>query len=599
MISLNILFINCALQPSPELTNVEVLWNSVSQLYERQNCNVQQLRIVDLNILPGTNLHEGVKDEFFRVIEAIRQADILIVGTPVLMGTHSSQCQKLIERLIGTLREQRDAQTGQPILYNKIFGLILIDDSHGIQSAIQPSGQFSGYSNIHQCAASLCLNFSTFGCINPPNNVVFWTQDLDSDQDYLEAKGAYSIAVNRDAQLLVENSIAMAKLMHQNPLQTNIKATIHQAKSIAVTQDIKPSNLAKPHPIKMNESDPQGIYYRTISKRIWTIMQEGINRGFTIEVLNLQQRLFQVNRNNQGFVYRIYPGDLRFRNSISHAELEQEESKAHKLERMRQNGLPVPIDYGTFKRCADIPLDRLQFPLVAKPDTGSLSQHVFTDLQTVEQLQNAAVTIELSGRLIKLESYIDGRDYRVLIIANQYAGAVERRPANVVGDGKHTILELFRLRNQEPGRSDRYEMHTTLHQLVFNRTSRLLLEKAGYTLNTVLKEGEVFYLQAKIIASLGADYVDVTEQVHDSIIQFCIAVSHEFPTLTIGFDILTHDISRPLNATGGAFNEYNFLPYVDLHENCNIGQPRSVAALIWDYIEQHSAEILTDDFRAF
>ena len=93
------------------------------------------------------------------------------------------------------------------------------------------------------------------------------------------------------------------------------------------------------------------------------------------------------------------------------------------------------------------------------------------------------------------------------------------------------------------------------------------------------------YLQEKITASTGSDYVDYTEQLHPSIIQSCINFSHHFSTLTLGFDVITTDITKPLEETGGAFNEYNFLPYVDLHENCNVGQKRPVCRLIWDYIE--------------
>ncbi|NER49191.1 MAG: hypothetical protein F6J92_21340, partial [Symploca sp. SIO1A3] len=51
--------------------------------------------------------------------------------------------------------------------------------------------------------------------------------------------------------------------------------------------------------------------------------------------------------------------------------------------------------------------------------------------------------------------------------------------------------------------------------------------------------------------------------------------------------------------TEGAFNEYNPLPYIDLHENCNIGQKRPVSRLIWDYIEAHADQIITSEFPMF
>ncbi len=130
-------------------------------------------------------------------------------------------------------------------------------------------------------------------------------------------------------------------------------------------------------------------------------------------------------------------------------------------------------------------------------------------------------------------------------------------------------------------------------------TSRRLLQQSGYTLQTVLPFGERFYLQEKITASTGSDYIDCTEALHPDMIQKCIEFSRQFSTLTVGFDVLSVDISRPLSETGGAFNEYNFLPYVDLHEHCNIGQKRPVCRLIWDYIEANESRIVTPEFNAF
>lgn len=342
---------------------------------------------------------------------------------------------------------------------------------------------------------------------------------------------------------------------------------------------------------------PEGMDCRHVAKRVWTMMQGGLERGFTIKAINLADEIFRAERDGKGFIYKTYPGYLSFRQQ--YADYDAEKSKSRNLKRLAQQGLSVPQSYGIFDSFADIPIATLKFPLVAKPNLGSLSRNVFTDLRTVTALQEAAIAIETSDEQIKLESHITGLDYRVLIVNHQYAGCVERRRANVVGDGKHTILELIQLRNQEPGRGDRDEAHTTIHQLVFDDTSRQLLDRAGYTLETILPAGERFDLQTKIPAALGTDYVDCTDALHPSTIQDCVDFSHQFSVLALGFDLITPDISQPLAETGGAFNEYNFLPYVDLHEHCNIGQTRSVCHLAWDYIETHAERIITEKFQSF
>ncbi|MEO0648643.1 MAG: hypothetical protein AAFZ17_21230 [Cyanobacteria bacterium J06650_10] len=366
----------------------------------------------------------------------------------------------------------------------------------------------------------------------------------------------------------------------------------------AVDAIAKPERIVTTLPASA-ESD--GFYYKQLTKRIWTVMEAGIARGFDFKVFAQADRTYQAERNGKGFIYKIYPGHFSFRSQ--YRDYDYEQTKARKLALMQASGLSVPVSYGVFTSWAEIgsafSCQPFPFPLVAKPNFGSLSENVFPSLTTPLSLEKAAATIAASGHKIQLESHISGRDYRVLIINHQYAGCVERRPANVTGDGERSILELFHQRNQELGRGEADEEHTTIHQLVFDDITQTLLQRSGYTQDTILPRGEVFYLQKKITASTGSDYIDCTNEVHESIVQSCINFSYHFSTLTLGFDLITTDISQPLSKTSGAFNEYNFLPYVDLHENCNIGQTRSVCRLIWDYVEANADTIVTPEFGVF
>ncbi|MBP0018067.1 MAG: NAD(P)H-dependent oxidoreductase [Cyanobacteria bacterium SBLK] len=563
MRELNILFVNCTLKKSPEISEIDALWEAIAFLYRQKGCQIRQLRTIDLQILPN----EG-EDKFPHLVEFLIAADILILGTPLLGGMPSSECHKAIACLQGV--QQAD------LFYNKVFGLIAIGDAMG--GAI----------------AQICYQFGQLGFTHPPHNTVIWLRSPDSEADFSEAGGQNSFSVNRDARLLVENSCSLAQILHQTPLKTYLQEATRAAKAIAKTAKTK--TFLNPQPIRA-DTEGEGINYRKIAKRVWTIMQAGMQRGFTFKVINLEEEIFQAEKEGKGFIFKTYPSFFSLRQEYE--DYDAQKSKSLKLDLMASSGLSVPVSYGVFKTVRKIPRDRLVFPLVAKPDSGSLSRNVFPNLQNITQLEEAAATIEANGDAIKLESHIEGNDYRVLIVNNQYAGCAERRSANVTGDGKQTILELFYERNREPERGDRYELHTTNHYLVWDRTTRRLLQEAGYTQNTILLKGERFYLQEKITAALGSDYIDCSDRLHESIIKSCIDFSYRFSTLTLGFDLIATDISRPLSETGGAFNEYNFLPYVDLHENCNIGKKRSVCDPIWDYIETHSDRLVTSRFLPF
>lgn len=582
-----VLFINCTHRSSPEISDIEVLWQCAATLYQQQGALIQSFRTIDLWQSPNTVKTEAA--DFNRaslfssgtsVVDSLQQADILIVGMSLLSDSRSSECQRFIEQLNKLNAAIADVATSQPILYNKILGVVAVGNSGG-KIAI----------------AKLCYDLNQLGGIIPPYNTLAWFKPAGTAANFIEAKGQNSPIVNTSARLLVENSLALAKSLRQIPLSINIKTAAQSVRKIANANQVEKGTFILPKPISTPEHPiPHGIDYRQTTKRIWTMMRSGIQRGFTFQIISLKDRTFRAEREDKGFIYKIYPGHFSFRRQ--YADYDAEQLKSRKLSLLEQQGLSVPVSYGTFKTTAELPTN-LPFSLVAKPDSGSLSQNVFPNLQTPQQLRQAASIIEASGDIIKLESYISGRDYRVLIINHQYAGCVERRPANITGDGQQTIRELFDRRNAEPERGDRYEEHTTLHKLVFDDTSRELLRLADYTLETVLPKDKIFYLQRKITASTGSDYIDCTDRLHSSIISDCVAFSHQFSTLTLGFDIITPDITRPLAEVGGAFNEYNFLPYVDLHENCNVGQKRPVCKLVWDYIEKNSQRLVTDKFEPF
>ena len=579
----NVLFINCTLKPSPELSETGALWSLVAKLFRAKGCQTRELRPVDFNVLSGCSGHEGGGDECSKLLDPIRSADILIIGTPAIQGQRSSQCQRLMEHLQAACSEQSEPTTGQSPLYNTVAGVLQVGDAWGCRQSL----------------AQTCFDLGQLGCVNPPHNTVAWCQPMDTDAGFTAAQGIKSATVHREARLLVEHALETADRLRQNPLQVNFKAIYQEMKLIAKATTVENGTLLTPQPIYTGEvaRGVVGIHYRQIAKRVWTVMQAGQQRGFTFQVVDLEAEIFRAERGGRGFLFKTYPGYFAYRSRYANYDLEK--SKTHKLALMAKVGLPVPISYGTFDTVADIPFESLAWPVVAKPDAGSLSENVFPNLQSIEQLIRAATVIETSGAPIKLESHIPGPNYRILIIDHHYGGCVQRRPASIVGDSQHTILELFHFRNQEPGRGDCYETHTTLHQLVFDHTSRRLLHQAGYTLETVLTAGEVFYLQEKITAALGSDYIDCTDDLHPSIIHYCVDFSYHFPSLTIGFDLITTDIGRPLTETRGAFNEYNTLPYVDLHEYCNVGQQRPVSRLIWDYIEANASNIVTNAFTPF
>ncbi len=94
---------------------------------------------------------------------------------------------------------------------------------------------------------------------------------------------------------------------------------------------------------------------------------------------------------------------------------------------------------------------QLDAPVVVKPVSGHHGQDVFV-VFTVEEVVAAYDAAAAGGRLVLVESYVTGRDYRVLVVGGRVAAAAELSPARVVGDGVSEIAALVERVNADPRR---------------------------------------------------------------------------------------------------------------------------------------------------
>lgn len=72
------------------------------------------------------------------------------------------------------------------------------------------------------------------------------------------------------------------------------------------------------------------------------------------------------------------------------------------------------------------------------------------ELRTWEELKSAynhLATVE-NVRVVQMETYHEGDDDGVLVVGDRVAAACRRVPANVVGDGVHTIQQLIDAKNR-------------------------------------------------------------------------------------------------------------------------------------------------------
>ena len=252
--------------------------------------------------------------------------------------------------------------------------------------------------------------------------------------------------------------------------------------------------------------------------------------------------------------------------------------------RMLENS-SVPVAKGSI--CVDEEdlidtIDKIGFPIVIKPLGGNHGKGASINVKTIDEAKAGLEHAQKYGRRVIVEKFITGHDFRILVINHKMVAAAQRVPAHVVGDGEHTIAELIEIENQDPRRG--YGHENVLTEIDIDRDSLDLLDKLGYTEDSIPNKGEIVYLKSTANLSTGGTSVDVTDMVHPENIFLAERISRIIGLDICGIDIMAENLTQPLQENGGVILEVNAAPGFRMHLAPSEGLPRNVASPVIDML---------------
>ena len=250
---------------------------------------------------------------------------------------------------------------------------------------------------------------------------------------------------------------------------------------------------------------------------------------------------------------------------------------------LRQVGVPVP--YGRPVADAEdawAAAKEVGLPVVVKPRYGNHGYGVTVNLSTREQVARAYALAREQTSYVMVETFAEGADYRLLVVGGKLAAAARREPALVVGDGAHTVAELVEAVNRDPRRSDDHS--TPLSQIKLDGIALTTLAEHGHGPDTVPAAGERVLIRKNANLSTGGTAADVTDLVHPDVAARAVDAAAVIGLDVAGVDVIVRDISRPIEAQGGAVVEVNAGPGLRMHLEPSSGESRPVGEAIVDMI---------------
>lgn len=241
----------------------------------------------------------------------------------------------------------------------------------------------------------------------------------------------------------------------------------------------------------------------------------------------------------------------------------------------------VPVPEGRIVESAEAAWEAandIGMPVVIKPCDGNHGRGVFIELSQREEIESAYRMALREGTEVLVERYISGTEHRLLIVGGRLIAATRGDSVSVVGDGISTIAELIESQiNSDPRRGSTEDHPLNLIRL--DSAAQMEIAHQGYHRDSVVPAGIKVLIQRS-----GNHAFDVTDQVHPSTASIASLAARVIGLDIAGIDLVTSDISRPLNEQGGAIVEVNAGPSLLMHIKPAVGKPRPVGKAIVDHL---------------
>ena len=255
------------------------------------------------------------------------------------------------------------------------------------------------------------------------------------------------------------------------------------------------------------------------------------------------------------------------------------DDKAILKEEFRKLGLPVAKGgtARTFKEAQQI-FKSITPPAIAKPFSGSGSRHTTLHIKNEQDLERAFLIGKQVAPKVVIEEELIGPVYRATVVDGVFVASLRRDQPHVIGDSVRSIAELVEIANEHPKRSGPY-----FHMLKLDEAALKELAWQGYTPDTILPEGTRALLHQKINWSVGGTTADTTEKTHPDNVALFEEVARVLKAPIVGIDFIIRDIGNSWkDEERCGIIECNSMPFYDNHHLPFEGEPRDVAAKIWD-----------------
>ena len=262
------------------------------------------------------------------------------------------------------------------------------------------------------------------------------------------------------------------------------------------------------------------------------IINEALRRGIAVEPLNPKRGYFRLSHANRCVTCWESLTDLT--SAIAMCRCADKELTA---EILTLAGLRVPAQHVHQENEETLAfLDKYK-RVVVKPARGEQGEGVSVDLQDPE---TTLAAIELAGQFdstVLVEQFVEGLDLRIIVINMEVVAAAVRRPAEVVGTGRHTVKKLVEKVSRRREAATGGES-----SIPWDEETQRCIVAHGWSGDDILPAGTTLRVRKTANLHTGGTIHDVTPDLSDALREVACQAARVLEIPVVGLDLLVPDV---------------------------------------------------------
>lgn len=273
----------------------------------------------------------------------------------------------------------------------------------------------------------------------------------------------------------------------------------------------------------------------TLNPYAQIIVDEARRRGIAVKVEDASTGLFCLSLGGRSVSCRESLSELTSAVALSRCD---DKTLTHRL--LAKANLKVPGQALIKKDSEALTFLKKHDRIVVKPASGEQGRGVYVDLSTPTEVIAAVKQARTLSDQVLVEEYISGHDLRIIVIGGEVVAGAIRKPATIVGDGVHTIIELIAKQSRRRAAATRNES-----TIPFDEETERTVLSAGYQMLDLLPRDVELQVRKTANLHTGGTMQDVTAELHEELKRASIEAANVLNMPVVGLDLIVESPASP------------------------------------------------------